>query len=109
MKQLEKRLFDKRRYDLIATDCLRPGEIITSVISVSADDASVTFNVPVINSTPVLYEDGSSYRTGTVIQVAIGGGTVPSNKPYSQTTVRARFSTTVDTQVEGVFQLLIRG
>lgn len=109
MQLIEKRTFDNRLYDLLAVNCLRPGETITGVISVISDDTSVTFGAYAINSVPVTYADGSSYPPGTVIQVHIAGGVVPVGATQMKTTIRARFSTTIDAQVEGVFTLLVRG
>ena len=109
MRQIEKRIYDNRLYDLLAINCLRPGETITAVTSVTADDPSLVFGPLTFNTLPISYVDGSSYPAGTVIQARISGGTLPAGKNYAQTTVRARFVTTIDPQVEGVFQLIIRG
>lgn len=102
---LDKRTSDSRRYDILCAPLLLNGATIASITSVTADQGGMTLSSGVINNAPLTYEDGSTAEVGTVIQVNISGGTVPSGLPLLICTIRAVFVTTAGESLEATVQL----
>jgi len=98
----EKRTYDSWLYDFDCSALLSPGEVITSIVSVACDDPAIGLicSYPIVSPNDVVYKDGHLAPSGQVIQVQIGGGTIPVDAdslglgvPNVLCTVRAKFQT----------------
>lgn len=89
-----KRTWESLPYTILCAPLLDPGETITSVVSVTADQGGMTFGTPVINASPFYLADGSLVPALTAIQVQISGGMITPSFTSLQCIVRARFHTT---------------
>lgn len=113
---LEKRTYDGRLYDFPCAPILATGETITTINSITADQGGLIFGTPVKNSAPITYPDGSVAAIGTVIQVEISAGTIPTGSdsiglgvPNLLCTVRARFNTSISpNQLEATALILLK-
>ena len=90
---LEKRTSESIWYDIDCTQLLDVGEIISSITSVTADQAGLVFTAPAINSQPVTFPDGSKAAAGKVISVQISAGVVPTGSTNQIYTIRPLFVT----------------
>lgn len=104
---IEKQLADNRLFDFLYRDTLPDGDQIVSFISASSDIA-LTFGVGAVNPAPIVYSDGDSHPIGTVIQIVISGGTIPTTATFVLGKVKIRFSTLRDTVVESIFDITLR-
>jgi hypothetical protein len=112
---LEKRTYDARLYDIVCTGLLADAEVVTQVVSVTADQGALTFGAPNINTVPIAYPSGTA-AIGKVIQVEISAGTITKGAdsmnlglPNLMCTVRARFKTNLSpNQIEATLLLLLR-
>lgn len=100
MAVLEKRTYDSRIFDIDCTDLLDTAETISSVATVTADQGGLSFGVPATNGAAVTYPDGRTAAIGKVIQVAISGGEIPAGLGELECTIRARFATSINPQLE---------
>jgi len=89
---LEKSTYDAHTFDVVCLNLLDEGATIAAINSVAADQGSLVFTNPVINPFTAYYEDGTIAPPGTVIQVTISGGIVPSYLTELTCTVRAQFT-----------------
>lgn len=105
---LEKRSFDQRIFDINCSALLDSTETISSVTSVAADSAGLTFGTPLVNTALVSYADGSTAAIGKVIQVRISAGTIPAGMDYALYTVRAKFVTNVNPALEATVLLRVQ-
>ena len=90
---LEKRTSESIWYDIDCTHLLDPSEIITSIVSITADQSGLVFTAPAINSTPVTFSDGTTALAGKVISVQISAGVVPTGATNQIYTIRPLFDT----------------
>lgn len=102
---LEKRTYDNRLFDIDCTDLLAPTETVSAVASVSADQGQMTFGDGSVNGSTVSYPDGTTAAAGKVIQVRISDGVVPPGVGALMCTVRAKFATNINPQLEATVQL----
>lgn len=114
---LEKRTYDAVQYDFDCSRLLATGEVITSITSVTCDQsASLVFGSPVVNGSPVIYQDGRTVGISQVIQVEISGGVIPQGSdsmglgvPNLLCTVRAKFTTSLSpNQIDATVLLLLK-
>lgn len=111
----EKRTSESATFDIICGGLLATGETILSVISVADDGGILTFGAPAINTSAVTYPDGYVAPIGTVIQVRISGGTIPTGSdslkrgvPNLLCTIRAKFATAQSPVLEATVQMLLQ-
>lgn len=109
---LEKRSYDSRVYDLICTRLLPLGVTIALVNQVLSEplSAGLVLGSPVVNTQPNQYYDvnGNLLLTappGTVIQVKISGGVLPTGSggqliPAVMCTIRAQFTDSAGNNIE---------
>ena len=86
---LDKRTVDDRQYDIDCSKLLAPAETIASIIRVTADQGSLVFGTPTVNTVPVNYPDGSIAAIGKAVQVNISVGVITNGQPFLVCTVRA--------------------
>jgi hypothetical protein len=115
MKIIEKRAYDSRLYDIACGHLLDPGETITSIVTITADQGGMAFGAPVLNTLPASYPNGAIEPIGTVIQVRISAGAIPQGSdnmgigvPNLLCTIRTRFITSLGNQIEATTQLLLQ-
>jgi len=109
-QQLVKRSGETVLCDFNCQLLLGPSESIEGAIQLSAEGpgAALSFGDAQINSEAVTYEFNRQVPAGKVIQVLIGGGSIPSGAAQAAYTVRARFGTTNAGEVrEATARLLI--
>jgi hypothetical protein len=97
---LQKRTYDSHSFDCICTNLLDLGATVATVNSVTADQGGFTFGVTSTNPSTAFYEDGTVAVAGSVIQVQISGGTIPSYLSAIMCTVRIRFTDTQGNELE---------
>lgn len=102
---LEKRTYDSRIFDIDCSALLASTEVIATVANVGADQGQMTFGTGTVNGSAMTYHDGSVAAAGKAIQVQISGGVVPPGIGALICTVRARFSTNLNPQLEATVQL----
>jgi hypothetical protein len=90
---LEKRTSESIWYDIDCTLILDPGETITSITTIEADQPGLNFAGQAINPDPVVFPDGSTALAGKVISVQISGGIIPAPQVNQLYTIRAIFNT----------------
>ena len=109
-RYLEKRVFDIRLYDVDMTDLLDDDETIASALSLSCDDGTVTFGPPVINPAPMLYPlIARRAEIGKVVQVLIGGGSLPYGSSESFASITVRVQTNINPQIEATVMMRLTG
>ena len=115
LRHIEKRSSEHVLHDIDCSHILAVGEIIANITSLTVEPVTVppiTLGVPVLNASPATYTDRYGSTTtapaGTVIQVAISGGTVPTGRQVQDYTVRARFATALNPAIEAVLRLRVR-
>lgn len=104
---IEKQLADNRLFDFLYRDTLPDGDRIVSFISASSD-IGLVFGAGLVNPAAIVYEDGDSHPIGTVIQMMISGGTIPSTSTFVLGKLKIRFSTLRDTVVESIYDITLR-
>ena len=112
MQILEKRSSDSRRFDIDCSLLLAVGETISSVATPTATPSAttpLTFGTPAVNGSPITYVDpfGSSRTapTGQVVQVQIGGGSIPSGYIAQDYVIRIVLTTNLNPAVEATVKL----
>ncbi len=90
---LEKRTSESIWYDIDCSNILDLGETITTISSIAADQAGLTFSSGGINTTPITFPDGIVAAVGKVIAVQILGGVIPTPQTNQLDTIRAIFVT----------------
>jgi len=91
---LEKRTSETWPFDFDCSRLLGPTEVITAVVSVTAEPTlttPLTFGLPVVNVVPVQYPNRTA-AIGKVIQVDIGGGVIATGLSHQRCTIRAKFT-----------------
>lgn len=82
--------------DFDCSQLLAASETITSVSQVSASpvtDPAITFGSPAINTVPAQYPDGYTVPAGQVVQVLIGGGSIPAVQRAREYVITVSFAT----------------
>ena len=97
---LEKRTWDRRTYAIDCTKLLDASETILSAGAVSADQGSLVFGAPMVNTAPVAFPDGSTAAIGKAVQLRIDDGTLPAGVVRLNCTVRIPLVTTQDPRLE---------
>lgn len=90
---LEKRTAEAIYYQLDCTNILDAAEIITSITSITSDQAGLTLSSFGINGSPVVFPDKTVGAIGKVISVNIAGGVIPTPQINQLYTIRAIFVT----------------
>lgn len=90
---LEKRTTESIWYDIDCTHILDRTETITSITSVTADQAGLVILGPAINVVPVTFPDGVIAAIGKVISVQISEGIIPTGATNEVYTIRPIFNT----------------
>jgi hypothetical protein len=94
---LVKRTAEIMLSDLDCSQLLGPSEAIVGTPTLTADNngqAELTFGVPTVNASTITYPDRRQVPAGKVIQVLIGGGSIPTGNDQAEYVIRARFGTT---------------
>lgn len=94
---LVKRTAEIMLCDLDCSALLGAAETITTVSSITADangGTALTFGAPTVNAAQITYPDRRLVQPGKVIQVLIGGGSIPAGQAQAEYVIRARFTTT---------------
>lgn len=112
MQTLEKRSSESVKYDIDCSLLLAPGETITSVTSISATPVTtpaLSFGAGAINVSPSTYTDDTGNSriapVGTVVQVLIGGGKIPTNQVVQVYVIRCLVATSINPAVEATVRL----
>lgn len=111
MQVLEKRSFEQVRYDIDCSSLLAAGETINSVISCVPDEVTtpaLACSGMTISGVAIAYADGHTAPIGTVVQVQISGGTVPTGRLFQIYTIRLRVATSLSNQVEATVLLRLQ-
>lgn len=112
---LEKRTFDARLYDINCSSLLSPGETITTLSPITADQGGLVIGTGTVNTVALSYPNNVTAAIGKVIQVEISAGVIPEGSdsqgrgvPNLACTVRARFQTSMaPNQIEATVCLLL--
>jgi hypothetical protein len=90
---LTKRTSESIRYTLECARLFDPGETITTVVSLAADQGGMVIGGPIIN--PATFTDpyGRIVPMNTAIQAQISGGVIPPGSTSVLCTLRAKFFT----------------
>lgn len=105
MQILEKRTYDARIFDINCTGLLDSTETISSVDAIVGDQGGLSFGTASINSTAITYPDGEVAAIGKVMQFEISGGRIPAGTASLTCTVRARFLTNNNNDIEATVLL----
>ncbi len=105
MQILEKRTYDARIFDINCTELLDTLETISSVDAILADQGALSFGMASVNSSALTYPDGEEADIGKVIQFEISGGRIPSGVASLMCTVRVRFLTSINNDLEATVLL----
>lgn len=107
MQQIhEKRTYDARVFDIDCSLLLAATETIANVVGITEDTGELTFDTPLVNTSPITYPGPRTVAVGKVVQVRIGGGTIPQGARSSLRTIRAQLVTSAGAQqVEATVQL----
>lgn len=112
MQTLEKRSSESTRFDIDCSALLAVGETISSVTSATltpTTSPALVIGSPTINASPNTYTDpfGASRvaPTGTVIQVQISGGLIPSSLTSQDYVLRFLMVTSLNPAVEATVKL----
>ena len=90
---LEKRTTESIWYNIDCTNILNTTEIITSITSITSDQAGLTFSGSAINGAPITFPDNYTAAIGKVISVYISEGIVPTGATNQIYTIRPIFET----------------
>ncbi|MEJ7685638.1 MAG: hypothetical protein WKG52_00810 [Variovorax sp.] len=102
---LDKRTADSRQYDIDCSLLLAPGETITSITAVTADQGGLAFSTPAANDVAVTYPDGRVVPIAKVVQVLITAGAIPAGSQELVCTIRALLVTNLNPALEATVLL----
>jgi hypothetical protein len=105
LQVLPKRTAEARLFDIALVNLLNSGETITGTPTLSADQGALTFGAPVVNAAQAIYQSGLIAPIGTVVQVEISAGTIPSYLVGLYCTVRCVVTTSEGNTVEAAVLL----
>lgn len=107
LMQLEKRISETVKYDVDFSQLLGLGETISTITSIVADQAGLTFSNQSISASPLAYPDGHTAPAGQVVQVTIAAGTIPAGQLSQRYLIRCKVATNVNAAVEASVYLLV--
>ena len=112
MKRLEKRSSESVKFDIDCSALLGATEAITTITSIAADTNSggaLVFGTGVVNTVPITYYDSQGNAriapTGSVVQVQISAGTLPTGIGSLDYVIRCKVTTNLNPAIEAVVVL----